>query len=88
MDSSQLLGISIFGYLLASAIYIGALLFRSKTTGMFGTLVTILTLVEQTAALGLRWYESYQIGAGHAPLTNMFESLVFFSWTIAAFYLL
>ena len=88
MDSSQLLGISIFGYLLASAIYIGAMLFRSDKTGIAGTIITLLTLVVQTGALGLRWYESYQIGAGHAPLTNMFESLVFFSWSIAAFYLL
>lgn len=88
MDSSQLLGISIFGYLLASAIYIAALLFRSPKTGIIGTLVTATTLIIQTIALGLRWQESYQMGVGHAPLTNMFESLVFFSWAIAAFYLI
>ena len=88
MDSSQLLGISIFGYLLAAALYIAALLYRSHKTGVTATAVTALTLAGQTAALGLRWYESYQMGTGHAPLTNMFESLVFFSWAIAAFYLL
>ncbi|MEN8140016.1 MAG: c-type cytochrome biogenesis protein CcsB [Thermodesulfobacteriota bacterium] len=88
MDSSQLLGISIFGYLLASAIYIAALLFRWDKAAISGTIVTSLTLILQTVALGLRWQESYQIGAGHAPLTNMFESLVFFSWSIAALYLL
>jgi cytochrome c-type biogenesis protein CcsB len=27
------------------------------------------------------------MGIGHAPLTNMYESVVFFSWTIIAFYL-
>ena len=41
----------------------------------------------QTIALGLRWYESYQIGVGHAPLTNMYESLVFFAWCTTLFYL-
>ncbi|MCI5159333.1 MAG: c-type cytochrome biogenesis protein CcsB [Candidatus Electrothrix sp. AUS1_2] len=41
-----------------------------------------------TAALGLRWHESYQIGIGHAPLTNMYESLVFFAWCTTLFYIL
>ncbi|MCI5211663.1 MAG: c-type cytochrome biogenesis protein CcsB, partial [Candidatus Electrothrix sp. ATG2] len=42
----------------------------------------------QTGALGLRWYESYQIGIGHAPLTNLYESLVFFAWCTTIFYIL
>jgi cytochrome c-type biogenesis protein CcsB len=36
----------------------------------------------------LRWVESYQLGIGHAPLSNLYESLVFFSWTIVVFYLI
>jgi cytochrome c-type biogenesis protein CcsB len=35
-----------------------------------------------TGAIGLRWIESYQMGIGHAPLSNLYESLVFFSWAI------
>jgi cytochrome c-type biogenesis protein CcsB len=42
----------------------------------------------QTGGLTLRWIESYQMGIGHAPLTNMYESVVFFSWTIIIFYLI
>ena len=47
-------------------------------------------LLVHTAAIGLRWYESYQIpGAdGHAPLSNLYESVVFFAWTIVLIYLL
>jgi ABC-type transport system involved in cytochrome c biogenesis permease subunit len=30
-----------------------------------------------TAGLLLRWVESYQMGIGHAPLSNLYESLVF-----------
>ncbi len=88
MDSSQLLSLSTFGYLFASGAYLAAFLFKSKKAGLAGTIATALTFLGQTAALGLRWYESYQIGAGHAPLTNMYESLVFFSWSIACFYLI
>ncbi len=88
MTSSQLLGISTIGYLLASALYIATFIFKTKKSGIAATLVTVLTFVAQTAGLGLRWYESYQMGMGHAPMSNMYESLVFFSWSIVIFYLL
>jgi cytochrome c-type biogenesis protein CcsB len=35
----------------------------------------------------LRWYESYALNIGHAPLSNLYESLVFFAWSIALLYL-
>ncbi len=87
MDSSQLLGITTFTLLFASFLYIGALLFRSSTVGRFATWFTVAALVIQTAGLGLRWVESYKMGIGHAPLTNMYESVVFFAWTIVILYL-
>ena len=87
MDSSQLLGITTFTYLLASFLYMATLVFRSKTVGLAATVFTVIALLIQTAGLGLRWVESYQMGIGHAPLTNMYESVVFFSWTIIILYL-
>ncbi len=87
MDSSQLLGITTFTYLFASFLYIGALLFRSNRVGVFATWFTVAALVIQTVGIGLRWLESYQMGIGHAPLTNMYESVVFFAWTIVILYL-
>ena len=87
MDSSQLLGVTTFTYLFASFLYIGALVFRSRPVGVFATWFTAAALLVQTAGLGLRWVESYQMGIGHAPLTNMYESVVFFAWTIIIFYL-
>ena len=41
-----------------------------------------------TAGLVLRWIESYRMGFGHAPLSNFYESLIFFSWAIVIVYLL
>jgi len=35
----------------------------------------------------MRWVESYQMGYGHAPFSNMYESLIFFSWTVAVLYI-
>ena len=51
------------------------------------TTVTALALLVNTAGIGLRWVESHQMGIGYAPLSNMYESLVFFFWSIAVFYL-
>ena len=87
MDSSQLLGITTFTYLFASFLYIAALLLRSDKVGLFATWFTVVALVVQTAGLGLRWVESYQMGIGHAPLSNMYESVVFFAWSIVILYL-
>ncbi|MBU0728364.1 MAG: c-type cytochrome biogenesis protein CcsB [Proteobacteria bacterium] len=92
MNSSQLFGITTLAYLLASMLYIAIFVFRAKKLGLAATSVTVAAFLIQTTAIGLRWYESYNLPgygpeAGHAPLSNMYESLVFFSWCIAIFYL-
>ncbi|MHB1183134.1 MAG: c-type cytochrome biogenesis protein CcsB [Desulfobulbia bacterium] len=87
MNSSQLLGITTFAYLFSAVLYIGILVFRAKKIGLFATLVTAGAFLVNTAGIGLRWYESHQMGIGYAPLSNMYESLVFFAWSIALVYL-
>ena len=87
MNSSQFFGVTTLAYLLATVFYIALFIFKNKKIGPIGTVLTILGTLTLTIALGIRWYESYQMGIGHAPLTNMFESLVFFAWCIALFYL-
>ncbi|MBL4903890.1 MAG: c-type cytochrome biogenesis protein CcsB [Desulfocapsa sp.] len=87
MDSSTLLGITTFAYLLAAIVYIGLFIFRAEKFGSVATTVTALALLVNTAGIGMRWVESHQLGIGYAPLSNMYESLVFFSWSIAVFYL-
>ncbi|PIE60666.1 MAG: c-type cytochrome biogenesis protein CcsB [Desulfobulbus propionicus] len=88
MNSSQLIGITMLAYLLSSALYLGLFLFKRKTFGLLGMFLVLAGILMQTTAIGLRWIESYAMGMGHAPLTNMYESLVFCSWCIALFYLL
>lgn len=88
MNSSQLFGVTMIAYLLSTAFYLALFIFKNRKVGFIGMLLAAAGIVLQTAGLGLRWYESYQLGIGHAPLTNMYESLVFFSWCIAIFYLL
>jgi cytochrome c-type biogenesis protein CcsB len=50
--------------------------------------VTLGGLILHTFALILRWVESYRLGIGHAPLSNLYESLIFFAWTVLVLYML
>ena len=88
MDSSKFLGITTFVYLFSSMIYMVMFLFRVKRIGLLASIVTFIGFLLNTIGIGLRWYESYQMGIGHAPLSNMYESLVFFAWSIIIFYLI
>jgi cytochrome c-type biogenesis protein CcsB len=87
MDSSALLGITTFAYLLATILYTVLFIFRLEKLGKIVTWFTATALLVQTIGIGMRWYESYELGIGRAPLTNMYESVVFFAWTIVALYL-
>jgi cytochrome c-type biogenesis protein CcsB len=87
MNSSLTLSITTFVYGLSAFLYLMALVFRRQTPGVLGTWVALLGLIGNTAGIVMRWVESYRMGIGHAPLSNLYESLVFFAWTIALLYL-
>ncbi len=87
MTNSTLFGISTFVYFFAMVLYISYLAFRSEGLGKAASLCLLSGVLVETAAIGVRWYESYALGIGRAPLTNMYESLVFFALTIALIYL-
>ena len=87
MNSSLTLSITTFVYGFSAFLYLVALVFKKQTPGMLATWVVLLGLIGNTAGIIMRWLESYQMGFGHAPLSNLYESLVFFAWTIALLYL-
>ena len=88
MISTKMLSSVTFLYLACTVLYIIFLVFRSERLGKAATGLSWVALLLHTAAILWRWVESYQLGMGHAPLSNMFESLVFFSWCIVLLYLL
>ncbi len=87
MNSSNLLSIVTFVYGLAALLYIAHWLFKRPLPGKLATWTAIIGALGNTAGIILRWVESYRLGVGHAPLSNMYESLIFFSWTIIIVYL-
>jgi len=88
MNSSLLLSITTFVYGLAAFFYLAALVFKKPQSARIGTWVALIGLLGNTAGIILRWVESYQMGFGHAPLSNLYESLVFFAWSITLIYLI
>ncbi len=89
INSSFLLSIITFVFGFAGLLYVASWIFRKEGIGIAATWVTVIAVVGDAAGILLRWYESYQIagGYGHAPLSNIYESLVFFSFTIGLIYL-
>ena len=87
MTSSNVLSIVTFVYGLAAFLYLFSWIFKKSTPGKLATWTTILGLAGNTAGIIQRWIESYRLGFGHAPFSNLYESLIFFSWTITAIYL-
>ena len=90
MTSSQLFNIVTVAYFSAMVVFVIYLVTRSKAVALLGNVLAYGGFLVHTAAIGLRWYESYQIpgGTGHAPLSNLYESVVFFAWTILLIYIL
>ncbi len=84
-------GISTIAYILAMILYIGYLAFRNNKVGVVATAATIIGFISQTLAIMLRWKEFYEIGQmgwlRAVPLTNLYESLVFFVWCLILAYL-
>ena len=90
MDSSLLFNVALVAYLAASVVYISYLAFQKERVGVAATYITIFGFVVQTVALGIRWYEKASLmGFGHIPpLSNMYESMVFWTWSIVMIYLI
>ncbi|MBJ6752204.1 c-type cytochrome biogenesis protein CcsB [Geomonas anaerohicana] len=88
MSSSMLFNVTMVIYMVSTCIFFAFLASRNKAVGLTGTYAALFGFLVQTAAIGLRWKESYDQGHGHAPLSNLFESVVFFSWTIVLIFLI
>ncbi len=91
MDSSFFFGVATIAYILAMVAYIVYLAFKNATIGIIATTATVIGFISQTIAFGLRWREFYNIGQlgilRSIPLTNLYESLVFFVWCLILGYL-
>ncbi|MDA3903652.1 MAG: c-type cytochrome biogenesis protein CcsB [Desulfuromusa sp.] len=90
MDSGQLFNLTTVAYFAAMVLFFAYIATKNNKVALVATMTSLVGFLIQTTALGLRWYESYQILGqdGRAPMTNLYESVVFFAWSILLIYLL
>ncbi|MDK9718576.1 MAG: c-type cytochrome biogenesis protein CcsB [Trichlorobacter sp.] len=82
MLSAKLFNATTIFYMLSTLAFFGYLASRNSKVGLAGSILAWAGFAVQTVATGLRWKESYDMGMGHAPLSNLYESVVFFAWSI------
>ena len=95
MSSSIFFDISAGAYIAAMITYVIFLVVRNRTVGIVASTITILGFISQTTALAMRWASSYYFWVeAHtnsgiiesllraAPLRNLYESLIFFVWSL------
>jgi len=87
-SSEILFNISMAIYLVCFLGYLILATSRNKMLGTLSTTLLIIGLVIHSVGLVIRWLETHQTGYGYVPLSNMYESLIFFSWTIVLIYLI
>jgi cytochrome c-type biogenesis protein CcsB len=91
MDSSVLFGVATIGYMLSMVAYITYLVFRNRQIGLVATGITVASFIAQTIAFLMRWVEGYEMGLRsfwRPPISNLYESLIFFVWCLILGYLI
>ena len=88
MISTTILSVVTFVYFAAFAFYLFYMIFGKKFWGKLATFTVLGGFLAQSVALIIRWKTSYGLGIGHIPLSNFYESLIFFAWTIVLLHLL
>ena len=86
--SHSLFNISMGIYFLSFLGYLIFTVTQNRKSGMVSSLLLVTGLIIHSAGLVRRWQETHLTGYGYIPLSNMYESLVFFSWTIVLIYLI
>lgn len=86
-NSAILISVVTFIYGLALVLYLVCWVFRKEKPAILGTAALVVAACGNAAAFVLRWIESYQMGYGYVPLSNLYESLVFFALCVAGIYL-
>ncbi len=88
MTNTMILSWVTFLYFGAFVFYLFRLVFGKEFWGKAAFCAVLGGLGGHTLGLLLRWKESYALGIGHAPLSNFYESLIFFAWAVVMLYVI
>ncbi len=87
MNHTMILSYVTFIYFVSFVFYLFRMILKKKFWGYAASFLALTGIIAHTLALILRWKASYNLGFGHAPITNLYESLIFFAWSIMILYM-
>lgn len=87
MSSSLLISIATFVYGFSALAFHCGWIFQKRKFDPIANISAWVGILLNAAGFGWRWVESYEMGIGRIPLSNLYESLVFFGLSIALLYL-
>ncbi len=88
MLHSIILSYVTFVYFGAFMLYLIMMVMGRAVFGRLATCVAGGGFLIQTWGIITRWVTSYKMGIGHAPFSNLYESLIFFAWALMLLYLI
>ncbi len=78
-----LFNITMASYIVALVSYAVCAIFKKERLGLFARGILTLGLLSHTAGIIVRW-----VAAARPPFSNMYESLIIFSWALVFLYLI
>ena len=82
MINHYLFQLTAFTYLVSMVLYFVYIGTKKRGFGTAGSWIALAGFCINTAAMVVRYVESHRLGIGYVPLSNMYESMVFFGWAI------
>jgi cytochrome c-type biogenesis protein CcsB len=86
-ENSLIFGLTTFIYLGAGLLYLIFWIFKWERGAFLGSTIGWTGFFLNLLAFFVRWVQTHQAGFGYVPLSNLYESLVFFSLCTAGIYL-
>ena len=88
--TDKMVGIAGILYILAMVLYTFYLIFKNKKTSLAATIAGVTGTAIHLISFFMRWIEFYEFAGGGilraVPITNLYESLMFFALLLALFY--
>lgn len=86
MNDALLFGVASICYLVAMVFYVGFIFLRKELLGKFATWIVWIGFFLHTVAFLVRWYifsKAFSLPLAQSiPITNLYESLLFFAWCL------
>jgi len=87
MNHTMILSWVTFIYFVSFIFYLFRMILGGEFWRSLASMAAWTGLAAQSVALLWRWKASYDLGIGHVPLSNLYESMIFFAWTIMLLHL-